>query len=482
MGRDDLLHIPVLRFGREYRSMDLKDVSAYRDGEVLAQVSQANAGMVRRDVRKLQRAGSGLDELSSADLIRICAEAAELFLQAELPVNEEGQTQSVDEYVAALSATSGLPHNMCRRNMEKIAVVLRGMRGILSGLMRGLDPALLETGVGLAGGSPISYARTGRNLSVILPSNSPGVNSIWIPALALRTPVVLKPGREEPWTPLRIVRALIAAGCPADAFGFYPTDHEGAGNLLELCDRSLLFGDEGTTARYAADDRIQIHGPGRSKVFMGSDVIDQWPDHLDVLVSSILDNGGRSCINASAIFVPRHAKEIAAAIAERIGAVAPTDADDPDARLSAFANPKYAEFIDQSIDSGLKSGGATDVTAGVRTGPRRQLVDGATYLAPTLVHCESLDHPLANTEYMFPFASVVQVPEEQLPDAAGPSLVVTAITRDASLRERVLASPLIDRLNLGPVPTSHVEWDQPHEGNLFEFLYERRAIQTAEGW
>jgi len=26
------------------------------------------------------------------------------------------------------------------------------------------------------------------------------------------------------------------------------------------------------------------------------------------------------------------------------------------------------------------------------------------------------------------------------------------------------------------VPTGRVEWDQPHEGNLFEHLYRRRAL------
>ena len=37
------------------------------------------------------------------------------------------------------------------------------------------------------------------------------------------------------------------------------------------------------------------------------------------------------------------------------------------------------------------------------------------------------DHPLANREFLFPFASVVEVPADQLPDCLGPSLVVTAI-------------------------------------------------------
>ena len=35
----------------------------------------------------------------------------------------------------------------------------------------------------------------------------------------------------------------------------------------------------------------------------------------------------------------------------------------------------------------------------------------------------------------------------------------------------------IGRLNLGPVPTSVLQWDQPHEGNIFTHLYQQRAFQ-----
>jgi len=40
--------------------------------------------------------------------------------------------------------------------------------------------------------------------------------------------------------------------------------------------------------------------------------------------------------------------------------------------------------------------------------------------------------------------------------------------------------PHIDRLNIGNVPTNRIKWDQPHEGNLFEFLYTRRSFQIAD--
>jgi hypothetical protein len=37
----------------------------------------------------------------------------------------------------------------------------------------------------------------------------------------------------------------------------------------------------------------------------------------------------------------------------------------------------------------------------------------------------------------------------------------------------------VGRLNLGGIPTCKISWDQPHEGNLFDHLYARRAFQCA---
>jgi hypothetical protein len=113
--------------------------------------------------------------------------------------------------------------------------------------------------------------------------------------------------------------------------------------------------------------------------------------------------------------------------------------------------------------------------------PRRVEQDGAAYILPTIVHCESFDHPLARREFLCPFAAVVDCSQDEVLERIGPSLAVTAITQDAQFVGRLLTCPDIDRLNLGPVPTTRVSWDQPHEGNLFEFLYRRRAIQK-DGW
>jgi acyl-CoA reductase-like NAD-dependent aldehyde dehydrogenase len=346
-------------------------------------------------------------------------------------------------------------------------------------LTRGLDPAVLDGTVSRQFGARLSFYPTAQCLGLVMPSNSPAVNSLWLPAIPLKIPVVIKPGREEPWTPWRLIQAFVAAGCPAEAFGFYPADHEGAAEILRGCGRALVFGDKTTTAAYAGNPAIQIHGPGHSKILIGEDEIERWPEFIDLIVSTISDNGGRSCINVSAVVVPRHAAAIARALAEKLGPVAPRPATDEQARLAGFADPKMAGLIDASIEEGLKTPGATEVTAAFRDGPRKVQFEGATYLRPTIVLCDSMDHPLANREFLFPFASVVTVAQEEMLRRIGPSLAVAAITRDRALIERLLESPLIGRLNLGPISTLNPAWDQPHEGNLFEFLYQRRSLDIA---
>ena len=207
-----------------------------------------------------------------------------------------------------LSATSGLPHNLCRRNMSKIYEVFTEMPTILGGLTRGLDPEVLDTGYGEQSGSPVSFYPAAKSLGVVLPSNSPGVNSIWMPAVALKIPVVLKPGREEPWTPYRIIQAFIAAGCPPEAFCFYPTSHEGSSTIMSACDRSIIFGDEHTLRSMRI---LQFrHMDGWSKILIGTDQVEHWQDYL-ILSPPRWCRMGRSCINASAVVTPAHGREIA---------------------------------------------------------------------------------------------------------------------------------------------------------------------------
>ena len=188
----------------------------------------------------------------------------------------------------------------------------------------------------------------------------------------------------------------------------------------------MMFGAGASVRPWLGDPRIEIHGPGYSKVLFGADKADAWRDYLDLLVTSVSSNGGRSCINASSIRTPAHGREIAAALAERLAAIVPRLRDDASAILAAFPDPATARGIDAAIERGIAQGGAEDVSARFR-GSRLVEFEGGTYLLPTVVYCEDPENPLANQEYLFPFVSVLDVPRAELTDSLGPSLVVTAL-------------------------------------------------------
>jgi acyl-CoA reductase-like NAD-dependent aldehyde dehydrogenase len=471
-----MIRIPTLRLGEEYESLDLNEVKDCRTGEVLAEVSCVNGGIIRRDLsRHLGRARESLKKFKIEELIAIAQKAGKIFMEDTLPCGNV--MQSPEDYVQLLSRTSGLPHNMCRANMAKVFSVMDEMPTILKGLTRSLDLSVLDKGCIVQDGVGISYACDADSLGVVLPSNSPGVNSLWIPAVVLKVPVILKPGREEPWTPLRLMQALIAAGCPKEAFGFYATTHDGADSILTHCAKGIIFGDKKSTGRYAGNDNIEKHGPGFSKIIIGEDKIDQWPEYLDRLVASVAKNSGRSCINASAILVPRHGETIAKAIAEKLASYKPSSSEDEKACLSAFANPLMADWIDGTIKSDLEVPGAVDLAEQIRGSERRIEFEGATYILPSVIYCDSFDHPLANREFLYPHVAVSEVAQAEVLDKIGPSLVLSVFSDDQSFLGEVMACKDAGRLNLN-LPTTYVSWDQPHEGNLFEFLYKRRAIQV----
>src|SRR5437868_10261216 len=151
-----MIHIPVLRWGKPYKSMEVDKVVHFDTGEVLAEVSRANAGLVERDMRHAKRAREVLREIPIAELIRMVKKAADLYTSAELPLGNG--TQTPDQFVRMQSATTGLPEHMCRFNMTKNKFVLANMDKILDSLTRGLNLDILTRGYGVEDrGVPVSY-------------------------------------------------------------------------------------------------------------------------------------------------------------------------------------------------------------------------------------------------------------------------------------------------------------------------------------
>jgi acyl-CoA reductase-like NAD-dependent aldehyde dehydrogenase len=266
---------------------------------------------------------------------------------------------------------------------------------------------------------------------------------------------------------------------PREAISIYPGEGDIGAAVLDNCERSLIFGGTPTVERYRGNAKVQAHGPGFSKIVFGDDSVDSWESYLDMMTDSVLVNSGRSCISCSGIWASRHTREIADALARRLARVEPLPPDDPEAGLAAFTVPGMADSISAMIDADLAAPGVTDVTAKYRAEPRLVKRERCDYLLPTVVHCPSADAAIARKEFMFPFVTVVECPEAKMIESIGPTLVCTAITDKPELRRALLDAVHIDRLNFGRIPTIQLNWLQPHEGNIVDFLFRARAFQAA---
>ena len=190
--------------------------------------------------------------------------AGDLYLNETLPLGDGEQTP--DDFARQQSASTGLPEHMCKFNMEKNHFVLNHMDQILDALTRGLDISILERGFGVEErGVPVSYQAQSPVLGMVLPSNSPGVHTLWMPVIPMQIGLVLKPGPQEPWTPYRMFAAFTEAGVPKEAIGIYPGGGDMGAETVSRCGRVMIFGSTQTVKNYSGNDRCKCTARATAK-------------------------------------------------------------------------------------------------------------------------------------------------------------------------------------------------------------------------
>src|SRR5207247_10109453 len=118
-----MMNIPVLRWGRPYTSLEGDNVIHFYTAETLAKVSQANPGLLAKDIRQAQRARDVLCEIPIRNLISMMKKAAGLYKDATLPMGDG--VQSPDDFARQQSASTGLPEHQCSGTMDENKFVLR---------------------------------------------------------------------------------------------------------------------------------------------------------------------------------------------------------------------------------------------------------------------------------------------------------------------------------------------------------------------
>ena len=179
---------------------------------------------------------------------------------------------------------------------------------------------------------------------------------------------------------------------------------------------------------FAGDPRIELHGPGYSKVVFGADAAPTWRESLDA--DRQIDRRERrpfvrqrlGRVDAGAR--PRDRRRARRRASRPLSRARPTIRR-PRSRRSSIRGSRGTSTTRST--PGLAEPGAEDITARHRSGPRLVERDGSTYLLPTVIHCTTSAHPLANREFLFPYASVVDVTRRRdarrCPSCLGPDAV-----------------------------------------------------------
>jgi acyl-CoA reductase-like NAD-dependent aldehyde dehydrogenase len=321
----------------------------------------------------------------------------------------------------------------------------------------------------------LMFAPRVRSLGCAMPGNDPATYAWPLLALAMKLPVVIRPSDRDPFTPLRLARALRAAGVPEPAVHVLPGERSLADVVVRESDHALAFGGEDAVAPYRADPAVQAYGPGRSVAVVGREPTDA---ELDTLARGVGRAGGRTCFNLTRVVAVGDcgADALADRLARRVlertatGSVLDSRTD-----LPAFPDRERGRRVAEGVAAAADRG--RDVTASHREGPRSWSDDEGVRVAPTVLRVAD-----AVPELPLPFAGVTdrRVGEPRaFVDSLAPAYLGVAV--GAPDIERAMArSPAVRKLYGGRYPAS-VDLRETHEEYLTAVCYETTTYDPGSG-
>jgi acyl-CoA reductase-like NAD-dependent aldehyde dehydrogenase len=373
-----------------------------------------------------------------------------------------------DSYARLASSISGLP----------ISVIRAGIRGVTDAVTSAFDAVAPARPIGavldwrderLRHGGAV-WVRRGEVFGVLASGNGPGVHALWPQALALGYRVAVRPSRGEPLTGHRLVQALRHNGFRPEDVTYLPTAHGGADEVVRSADLAMVYGSDEVVQKYSGHPTVFVNGPGRTKILITAE--QDWRDHLDTVVDSIVSLGGVACVNATAVLYEGDPVPLAHAIAERLSGIEALPSDDERAMLPTRT---LDEAVTLARHLAAKAAGTTPVLGADQV--VAALGDGCAALRPAVHVMPESDIATLNVELPFP---CVWVSSWSRGDGVHPlrdSLVVNAITDDEGLIDDLLTEPTIGNVYCGGRhPTYHTSPDIPHDGFLADFLMRNKGF------
>lgn len=452
----ELLQLDALGPSGNYRSLTRMAISDVA-GEHVAELSLVPVPYVTRAMSALHKS----ETLPLEQRLSALAQASEEFRTATIG----GLT--VSEYQHVVSRVSGLAISAVRDATARVAEYCSAAYDHAqwarpgSAVNRWRD-AVAQMGTAI-------WVRRGEVFGVHTAGNHPAVHANWLEALALGYRVAVRPSRREPFTPYRLISALRSSGFGNDQVLLLPTDYAAADEMIQGADLSMAYGGDDVMRKYADRPTVLRQGPGRSKILLTADV--DWRKHVDLIVDSVSQGGGTGCTNATAVFVEGDALPVAEAIADRLSMLPSLRPEDDNAVLpvqsleAAQKIERYLLQVAQGTTSLLGGDGIVD-----------ELGDGSAVLRPAVHLLAGPYSEQARTELSFPCVWVAPWTTEAGVGPLKDTLVLSAITNDEQLLDRLIAEPTIRNLYIGAHPTYWSAPGVPHDGYLADFLMESKGL------
>ena len=238
--------------------------------------------------------------------------------------------------------------------------------------------------------------------------------------------VFLRPSQREPWSALRLVAALIAAGVPPQQLTLVNVAHAGLPRLIRFFDEVVLYGGQAVAEiQRSLPPHVIVKGPGCSVAVIAN----EWtPAAVQAAALLVGRSGGRLCTNVRWLLVRDRPHDFAEALAAEL-----TRTDDAAATqwggglvLDAAATQRsYAGLQDRlgSADRLVHPLSLDAIVAGARLPP----------LVAQIAEVER--HPLLRAEPLFPLALIAEGQTADLATIFAHSTFAYAIDRTGAATE-----------------------------------------------
>ena len=451
--------IPINRGGSDYYTQDYYVVKDYKNKEI-ERICKAPLPIIYEALSKAR--GNGFDNLWNLgieDVFEIIIEAGRIF-KSDIRYGKD--SIDYETHLEWITRCTGLPYKYVVSLFDDLTFALRNIDRIIKKFIP-FNITIFDDLVS----ENVAFTPKGKVLTTILPSNLPTPNFFWVLAQSVKYPVILRPSTSEPFTAYRLSKSLYDAGLPEKSNYYLPCDRDKVSEILLSSDLGMIFGSREIVERYGVYKNIKVFGPGNSKILIDADYYGV-DDVIEDVKKSMMDKGGRSCLNASQLFVTgdsanRILKDIFDALNEEL----PTEFEDPldeDAEIPAFPDKMIAKNIAQF----LRLNGVGDVLVEV---------EGVVFLKPTLVLCEYKESLF--TELPFQYLAMTAISKNDVENFLRDSLVVSVYTEEPTIIKRLILNTTIKNVFIKKA-TIDSTLEEPHEGNLINFLYDFKTVKGFE--